>query len=233
MKFLQEKPNKKYTVYTPFGWKSFWGIGKTVLFRKFKIEFTDGSIFEAADDHFILTNSGFSALKNLKTGDVIPSRLKDKVVKSVIDTHEYENMYDLIDVSGSIYYTDDLISHNSTTISCFVLHYAIFNKDKTIGIVSNKLSSAKDILKRIKIMYEECPEYLKPGVVTYSKTEIEFENGSSIITSATSEDALRGRSINILVCLDKQEIITVLNKKTGDIKSVSLDDLFQELKLNS
>jgi hypothetical protein len=33
----------------------------------------------------------------------------------------------------------------------------MFNSDKTIGIVSNKESSAKDILKRLKSMYEELP----------------------------------------------------------------------------
>lgn len=87
----------------------------------------------------------------------------------------------------------------STCVGAFALWYAIFHKDKFIGIASNKGSSSKDILRRIKIMYEELPFWLKPGVVEYNKLSIEFENGSKIETSATTEDTFRGRSINILI----------------------------------
>lgn len=87
----------------------------------------------------------------------------------------------------------------STTVGAFALWYAIFKPDKFIGIASNKASSSKDILRRVKIMYEELPFWLKPGVIEYNKQSIEFENGSKIETSATTEDTFRGRSINCLI----------------------------------
>jgi hypothetical protein len=65
-------------------------------------------------------------------------------------------------------------------------------------VVSNKENSAKDILKRVKYMYEEVPYWLKPGVEIYNKTSIVFDNTTEIIVSATSPDAFRGRTINIL-----------------------------------
>lgn len=88
----------------------------------------------------------------------------------------------------------------SSTLSIYALWYAIFNGDKTIGIVSNKQISAIDIMNRIKIIYEELPSWIKPGVKEYSKTFILFDNGTRIMVSATSPDAFRGRTINLLIC---------------------------------
>lgn len=87
----------------------------------------------------------------------------------------------------------------STVIATYALWYSIFHPDKTIGIVSNKALSAIDIMARIKITYEELPPWLKPGVREYSKTFTTFDNESKIIVSATSADAFRGRTLNLLV----------------------------------
>ena len=84
-------------------------------------------------------------------------------------------------------------------VSIYALWYAMFHADKTIGIVSNKQASAVDILNRFKIMYEELPFWLKPGVTEYQKLGIEFDNGTRILVSATSADAFRGRTLNLLV----------------------------------
>lgn len=97
-------------------------------------------------------------------------------------------------------------SGKSTTISAYVLWYAVFNADKTIGIVSNKQVSAIDIMNRIKRMYQELPSWIKPGVAEWSKTFIKFENGTMIMVSATSEDAFRGRTLNLL-CMDEYAFV--------------------------
>ncbi|HRR48433.1 MAG TPA: terminase family protein [Bacteroidales bacterium] len=90
-------------------------------------------------------------------------------------------------------------THNTTTVCAYALWYAIFNPDKIVGIASNKQISAIDILSRLKIMYEELPVWLKPGVQEYSKTFVNFDNGSKIMVSATSPDSFRGRTINLLI----------------------------------
>jgi len=88
----------------------------------------------------------------------------------------------------------------TTTVGVFVLWKTLFNNDYHVGIVSNKANSAKDFLDRIRLMYEELPIWIKPGVLTYAKTHIEFENGSRIMVSATSESAFRGRTLSCLLC---------------------------------
>lgn len=87
----------------------------------------------------------------------------------------------------------------STLVGLYALWYASFNADKFIGIASNKEKSAIKILDRIKVMYKELPSWLKPGVLSFNKKSIEFENGSVISVSATTPDAMRGESLNLLI----------------------------------
>lgn len=91
-------------------------------------------------------------------------------------------------------------SGKSTTVAIYSTWYAIFNSNKTIGIVSNKKKSAIGFLDRIKGIYERLPNWLKPGVLEYNKSSIEFDNGTKIIVSATTPDAFRSFTINLLIC---------------------------------
>jgi len=91
-------------------------------------------------------------------------------------------------------------SGKTTAVGVYALWYAIFNPDKVIGIVSNKEGSAKMILNRLKKMYERLPVWLKPGVKEYQKTGVTFDNETQIIISATTEDAFRGQTMNLLIC---------------------------------
>jgi len=122
--------------------------------------------------------------------------------KGEIDFEPYDFQKDLLIKFNNHRYTVSLCSRQSgktTVVSVFALHYAIFNEDKVVGIVSNKEKSAIMILSRIKRMYESLPYWMKPGIVSYNKTSIEFDNGTEIIVSATSPDAFRGRSLQLLI----------------------------------
>lgn len=85
----------------------------------------------------------------------------------------------------------------SVMVAAYLLWYAIFHDDKTLGVVSNNEEGAIDILDRIKVMYEELPDWLKPGQAEYNKKTIMFENGTKIRARATSKDSFRGRTLNI------------------------------------
>lgn len=85
----------------------------------------------------------------------------------------------------------------SIMVAAYLLWYSIFHDDKTVGVVSNNEEGAIDILDRIKVMYEELPDWLKPGQAEYNKKTIMFENGTKIRARATSKDSFRGRTLNI------------------------------------
>lgn len=87
----------------------------------------------------------------------------------------------------------------STSVGAFMLHYIIFNANKVTCILANKLSTAKEILDRIKRMFENLPRWLQQGVKEWNKTSIVLENDSKVIAAATSSSAIRGLSINLIM----------------------------------
>lgn len=89
-------------------------------------------------------------------------------------------------------------SGKSTTITAYILHYILFNQNMNVAILANKLSTAKELLHRLKNAYEYLPRWLQMGVFEWNKASIILENGSKVIASATSSSAVRGGSFNFI-----------------------------------
>ncbi len=90
-------------------------------------------------------------------------------------------------------------SGKTTTTTVFVLHYLLFNKDKTIAILANKGDTSQEILSRIQLAFELIPNWMKPNVVEWNKRTIEFENGCRVMARATSSSSIRGQSCSLLI----------------------------------
>ena len=86
----------------------------------------------------------------------------------------------------------------STTVVSYLLHYAIFNDNVNIGILANKAATARDLLGRLQMAYENLPRWMQQGIVAWNKGSLELENGSKIIAASTSASAVRGMSFNII-----------------------------------
>ena len=89
-------------------------------------------------------------------------------------------------------------SGKSTTTVSYLLHYALFNPNSNIAILANKSSTARDILGRVQLAYENLPKWMQQGVINWNKGNIELENKSVIVAAATSSSAIRGGSYNII-----------------------------------
>lgn len=89
-------------------------------------------------------------------------------------------------------------THNSTTCVSYLLHYAVFNDNVNIAILANKASTAKDLLGRLQLAYENLPKWMQQGILSWNKQSLELENGSKIIAASTSASAVRGGSYNII-----------------------------------
>ena len=108
-------------------------------------------------------------------------------------------MYDLeVDSDNHSYFTNGILSHNTTVVGAFLLWYLIFHEHKEIFVLANKEKQAIEILTRVRKALLDMPFFLSPGVVKYGSTEVEFDNGSKIVAYATSSDSIRGRSAAIL-----------------------------------
>jgi len=89
-------------------------------------------------------------------------------------------------------------SGKSTTIISYLLYYVLFNSTVNVAILANKAATARDILGRLQLAYENLPKWLQQGVLQWNKGSLELENGSKILAAATSASAVRGGSYNII-----------------------------------
>ena len=86
----------------------------------------------------------------------------------------------------------------STTVVSYLLHYVVFNDSVTIGILANKAATARELLGRLQIAYENLPKWMQQGIIAWNRGNLELENGSKILAASTSASAVRGMSFNIL-----------------------------------
>ena len=86
----------------------------------------------------------------------------------------------------------------TTSAAGYLLWYAMFHPDKTILIAAHQYTGAQEIMDRIRYAYEMCPMWIKSGVESYNKGNIDFENKSRIVARATTEKTGRGMSLSLL-----------------------------------
>ena len=86
----------------------------------------------------------------------------------------------------------------STIVAAYLLHYAMFNAEKSVGILANKAATSREILSRIQRMYEHLPFWMQLGVKEWNKGSMILANDSKILAAATSSDSIRGQSLNII-----------------------------------
>lgn len=94
----------------------------------------------------------------------------------------------------------------TVTAAACILWYTLFQESKTVAILANKGSAAREVLDRYQIMYENIPMWMQQGVKTWNKGNVELENGSKVYTAATTASGIRGKSVNWLY-IDEAAII--------------------------
>ncbi len=90
-------------------------------------------------------------------------------------------------------------THNSTTVIAFFLWYILFHKGVSVAILANKASTSRELLYRLKLAYEYLPNFLKQGIISWNKGDIELANRSKIIAASTSADSIRGGTYNMIL----------------------------------
>ena len=97
-------------------------------------------------------------------------------------------------------------SGKTTLVVCFLVWYVIFHADKACAVLANKGSTARQIVGRIELAYQNLPKFLQQGVVAWNMGSFSLENGSSICSASTTSDSVRGSSFS-LIFLDEAAFI--------------------------
>lgn len=90
-------------------------------------------------------------------------------------------------------------SGKTTTVSAFLSWMLIFHADRNILVVANKEDTAIEIVDKITNIFKGLPYFLKPGCINFGKTGLRLENGSRIISSATTNTASIGFTIHCIL----------------------------------
>jgi hypothetical protein len=231
-KFTDVVDLSDWSVMTDTGWEKLIDVKQTVSYEVWRLQLSNGMQLECADDHIVfLPNYTEVFVKDLKTGDCILTESGPVGVVSVHALGVSEQMYDVgVDSVHHRYYSNGILSHNTTTAAGYLLWYAMFVSDATILIAAHKYTGAQEIMSRIRFAYETCPDHIRSGVTSYNKHSIEFENGSRIIAQTTTETTGRGLSVSLLYCLDGDtSMVRIRNKQTLVEEDISLKDLYIRL----
>lgn len=204
-----------------------------------------------------LTYDGNRSLKKPYTKmNLAPIHLEE-IEKCMNDIHYYKDNYVKIKTPKGVNFPDirdyqnefiDLIlpddneniagkmgrqSGKSVSTGIYLSWKYEFGKDFNIGIVGNKGAQAREFLNVVKNILLELPMWMKQGTSVWNKGSIENESKMRILTDVPNSDAFRGFTISILVideCVSECETVEVRNKITGEIKKITVKELYEELE---
>nr|DAF73078.1 MAG TPA: Terminase [Caudoviricetes sp.] len=98
-------------------------------------------------------------VKDLHIGQFIQTEngLEEVIACKCLDLND--NMYDaeLDSTSNHRYYTNGILSHNTTCYTVFCMWIATLFPEKKIMICANKLQTAIEIMDRMRLAYEYLP----------------------------------------------------------------------------
>lgn len=86
----------------------------------------------------------------------------------------------------------------TVTASIFNAWYLTFNYDKTTLLLANKSDSTKEIIDKAKVVIENLPFFMKPGIIKYDVMNVRSDNGCRLVGQSTTAKSGIGFTIHNL-----------------------------------
>lgn len=80
----------------------------------------------------------------------------------------------------------------------FIAWFLTFHADKNVLAVANVASTTKEVVDKIKSIFENLPFFLKPGCVSNNVLSMKFDNGCRLIGRTTTKNTGIGFTIHLL-----------------------------------
>jgi hypothetical protein len=87
----------------------------------------------------------------------------------------------------------------STLSAGYALWSMLFNTDFNVLVIATKQEVAKNLVTKVRVMYELLPSWLKGGALEDNKLSLKLQNGSQIKAIASSPDAGRSEALSLLI----------------------------------
>lgn len=202
-KFIESFEIDEWEIETSDGWKDITHIHKTIKYNVWKIK-TKNFELKCADEHIVFTDY-FEQIfvKDLKLGDWIYTKNGYEEVTFIQKSQNEEHMYDVtVNSDNHSFWSNGILSHNTTISTIFITHYLLFSELKNVAILANREKTAVEIINKVKMAYRGLPLWLQQGVSDryggWTKTAFGLENGCKCVASSTAAAAIRGMTISLL-----------------------------------
>jgi hypothetical protein len=86
----------------------------------------------------------------------------------------------------------------TVTASIFNAWYMLFNYDKTTLLLANNAETTKEIIDKAKVVMENLPFFMKPGILKYDVMSMRADNGCRLVGQSTTAKAGIGFTIHNL-----------------------------------
>jgi hypothetical protein len=104
----------------------------------------------------------------------------------------------------------------STITAGYIVWMMLFHRDKAILVMATKFATAGNLVKKVKNIMRNLPDWLKIATITVdNRTSFELSNGSSIKAASTSGDAGRSEALSLLVLDEAAHIENLEELWTG------------------
>ena len=197
------------------GWVSAKRVYKIKPLQIWKIETSSGLSLFCADTHIVFDNNFEEVfVKDLHIGSYIQTSNGIEAVTNIKKNANRTIMYDCeVNDQNHRYYSNGILSHNTTTTAIFAAWITCFHVDKTFGIIANKDFNAQEVYSKVKSIIEYMPFFLKPGCWSFGSVSFSFDNGCKGVYRTSTIDALQGLTIDVLFV---DEFAYIPNKKIRD-----------------
>lgn len=201
-KLIESYDVDEWEVLTDTGYVDIQQVHKTVKYGVWKLKTTTHTL-KCADEHIVI-DSDYNEVfvKDLNPGDRL---ITETGIEEVVYVEKLkckpQHMYDIsVKSKEHRLFTNGILSHNTTVSTVYLLHYILFNKDKTVAILANKEKTALEIMRRIRMSFESLPIWLQQGVIEggWNKSSVQLENGVRLIAATTSTDSISGEAVSLL-----------------------------------
>ena len=121
----------------------------------------------------------------------------------------YDFQYDVLKAYQENNYNVVLKSRQlgiSTLSAAYALWMMLFHNDKNVLCIATTKDTAKNLVTKVRIMYDGLPSWLKTQIVENNKLSLVFKNGSQIKALASTESAGRSEALSLLI-LDEAAFI--------------------------
>ena len=206
---------KNLKVWTPDGWMPIKTIFKTRDYEIYEVVLENGYKITCADHHrFYDTSHNCLWVTDFVPGDVIITDKGPAKIVNIRKTGCRSEMYDIeIDSDSHEYYSNGILTHNTTTTAIFATWFTCFHVDKTFAIIANKDKIAAEVFGKVKAIIEDLPFFLKPGCYGFGPASFSFDNGCRAVYSTATIDSIQGFSVD---CLYIDEFAYIKNSKARE-----------------